>query len=335
MAEPWSRHLGHNDHIGCVSIVGGTHGNERNGVYLGRNYAKVQGPAGSAHGYNFDLKVIESNVEATKKNLRYVEEDLNRQFACKDLDDPERVTLYEHRRAKEINCLIGPKTSPTPVADVVLDLHNTTASTGVALFLHPRDKFAQELAAYLQQLGTPPVRVAFWADRDVVLLPSVGRSGMTLEVGPVSIGCLDAKLYNDSRVVIDAALAYMKAHNLARKRASDGTTPKRRKVKLDCIQMIKQVPFPRDESKELTGMIHPNVDGNDFSPLRPTDAVFSMFDGTEKTLGESVEIDADVVYPFLVNETSYYEKDIAFMIGRQVSFEVEVLADELAKSNPS
>lgn len=327
MTEPWSRHLTQNDRIGCVCICGGTHGNETNGVYLARNFSKIQGPPGGAHGFDFELKVIESNPEAVKKNVRYTEEDLNRCFTCKDLGDPDHVKLYEHRRAKEINQLLGPKTSPTPVCDYILDLHNTTAATGVALLMHPRDKFSQELAAYLQSIDST-VRVALWADRDVMLLPSVGRSGMTFEVGPVPCGCLNAVQYKQSETLVKAAMTYMTAHNNARKRAADGSTAKRVTAKLQCIQLIQTLAFPRDADKELLGMIHPALDGKDFLPLRAGDPVFLMFDGSEKTLADvapDLIKTEGVIYPFLVNETSYYEKDIAFMAGRLVDYQVEHL----------
>eukprot|EP00928_Gymnodinium_smaydae_P047531 TRINITY_DN31726_c0_g1_i1.p1 TRINITY_DN31726_c0_g1~~TRINITY_DN31726_c0_g1_i1.p1 ORF type:complete len:348 (+),score=75.48 TRINITY_DN31726_c0_g1_i1:55-1044(+) len=324
-SEPWCRHLTQKDRINCVCIVGGTHGNETNGVYLGRNFAKIQGPPGAAHGQDFRLMVIESNPEAVKANKRYIDEDLNRCFTCANLADETRTKLYEHRRAREINAMLGPKTSPTPVCDYVLDLHNTTAATGVALFLHPRDKFSQELAAYLISTD-PSVHVALWADRDVVLLPSVGRSGMTFEVGPVSIGCLDAKLYRQSETLVQKALGYMSAHNAARKRTADGgPTAERRPATLQCVQLIQTVPFPRNSDKELTGMIHPALDGRDFAPLRAADPVFAMFDGTEQKLGDVVKLEQEVVYPFLVNETSYYEKDVAFVLGKQVEFQVDVL----------
>lgn len=305
----------------CVAICGGTHGDERNGVYLGREFAKMQGPVGGADG--FELVVVETNVEATKANKRYIEEDLNRCFTCKDLDD-QTLTLYEQRRAKEINQLLGPKTSPTPKADFVLDLHNTTAATGVALFLHPRDKFAMGLAAFLQSID-PTVQVALWANRDVMLLPSVGRSGMTFEVGPVSIKCLDAKLYAQSKLLIEASLRYITAHNCARKRSVGEVVGERRRQSLRCFQMIRAVPFPRDDDKELLGMIHPAVDGKDFTALKGSDPVFSMFDGSEKKLQDMIEVTDDEVYPYLINEASYYEKDTAFLIGRRVEYDVEVL----------
>jgi succinylglutamate desuccinylase len=289
--------------------------------------------------------VVESNPKASEANLRYMEEDLNRCFLSKDLDNPEKVT-YEQRRAKEINSIIGPKASPTPKCDYVMDLHNTTAATGVALFLHPRDTFSQELAAYLLSLDST-VSVALWADRDVVLLPSVGRSGMTFEVGPVSIGCLDAKLYNQSKMLVDSAMDYMTAHNAAvqkgKKRGVNGEVEeaRRKPATLQAVQMIKSVPFPRDNNKELTGMIHPSLDGKDFHALQPSDPAFYMFDGSVKSLQDAVGDISDAVvcgarvagqdakmpccYPFLINETSYYEKDIAFLIGRQVTFELEIL----------
>jgi len=327
MAEPWCRHLTKTDRIACVAICGGTHGDERNGVYLGRNYAKVQGPAGGAHGFDFELKVVESNPEAVKKNLRYIEEDLNRCFLSKDLENPEHTTLYEHRRAKEINALLGPKNSPTPAADYVLDLHNTTAATGIALFLHPRDAFSQGLAAHLQSIDST-VKVALWANRDVMLLPSLGRSGMTVEVGPVSIKCLHAETYTQTQTLLDAALRYMAAHNLARKRNSDGDGKEWRQERLKCVQMIRAVPFPRGPDGDLSGMIHPTVDGKDFSPIKVTDPAFSMFDGSalsvRDVVGSADEL-PEVVFPFLVNEASYYEKDTAFLIGKLVEYTVDVL----------
>ena len=48
----------------------------------------------------------------------------------------EGQNTLEHRRARELNELLGPKRSANPRADFVIDLHNTTAATGCA-FPHP------------------------------------------------------------------------------------------------------------------------------------------------------------------------------------------------------
>ena len=57
---------------------------------------------------------------------------MNRCFFKTDLADAT-LTSLEARRAKEIDAALGPKSSPSPVADLIIDLHNTTANTGVAL----------------------------------------------------------------------------------------------------------------------------------------------------------------------------------------------------------
>merc|ERR1711920_733010 len=93
-----------------------------------------------------------------------------------------------------------------------------------------------------------------------------------------------AGLYNQSKALVDGAMKYMALHNNAIKRVAEGGTVERKPVKLECIQLIKTVPFPRDDNKELTGMIHPAIDGKDFFPLKPGDPIFSMFDGSEKSL---------------------------------------------------
>merc|ERR1712031_105572 len=98
------------------------------------------------------------------------------------------------------------------------------------------------------------------------------------------------------------------------KQGADGSTIKHREDTLKCVQMIRAVPFPRDAQKELAGMVHPAIDGKDFCPLHKTDAAFLMFDGSEKTVQDIIGVSEDVppvVYPFLINEASYYEKDIA------------------------
>ena len=45
--------------------------------------------------------------------------------------------------------------------DYVLDLHNTTANTGVAIMCSPRDPLSQALVAYLQTKD-PSVRLILW-----------------------------------------------------------------------------------------------------------------------------------------------------------------------------
>ena len=78
----------------------------------------------------------------------------------------------EQARARELDAQLGPKHSDEPACDFIIDLHNTTAATGVALLLAPTDCFAQEVAHYLTQLD-PSVVVSRNFERAACLLCGV------------------------------------------------------------------------------------------------------------------------------------------------------------------
>eukprot|EP00966_Prymnesium_polylepis_P237410 5490738-Prymnesium_polylepis.2 len=135
----------HSRPVKVVVITGGTHGNEVNGVALARHLLRhpelTKRPS-------FETKVLFSNLKAIEKNQRYIEEDMNRCFFKGDLADPSKTTL-EAKRAKEIDAQLGPKGSADPVADLIIDLHNTTANTGVALMMPPQDELSHAIGAHL------------------------------------------------------------------------------------------------------------------------------------------------------------------------------------------
>ena len=142
MADPpWV----HSRNIKRIAIVGGTHGNEAIGVALARHFLRhpelVRRPS-------FDVDVLLHNLDAIDKNVRYVEEDLNRCYYLKDLNNAERKMTLEAVRAKEVNSLLGPKGS-MPRTDLCIDLHTTTANTGVALMMPPKDELSHAIGAHL------------------------------------------------------------------------------------------------------------------------------------------------------------------------------------------
>ena len=124
---------------------------------------------------NFQTSVVLSNDAAVKNNSRYVEVDMNRCFLLNDLvsiseknnnDDNAVVNneklLLEQKRAYHLNKhVLGPKESINPKADMIFDLHNTTANTGVALMLAPDDIFAHEIAAFLSSIDSS-VKICNW-----------------------------------------------------------------------------------------------------------------------------------------------------------------------------
>jgi len=194
-----------------VAITGGTHGNESNGVELARHFLRnldsVQRPS-------FTTVVEIANPAAVKANMRYVDEDMNRCFFKADLQDESRQSI-EARRAREINALLGPKGDAQAV-DLIIDLHNTTAATGVALLMAPGDELCHAIAARLIEVD-PSVRVAQWSKgaADYPLLPSIAKHGMTFEVGPAPWGCIEPASYAQSLGLVHAALDCVHAHNAA------------------------------------------------------------------------------------------------------------------------
>merc|ERR1711934_1267298 len=161
-----------------VAVVGGTHGNEITGLLVAKHLMRDPAPV---QRQSFKTSVIFSNVASVEANRRYVETDMNRCFLLSDLENKDLDSI-EHRRAREVDAILGPKSSPSPNADIVFDLHNTTANTGFLLLMAPNDDFAHMVAAYLIARD-PEVRVCEWSDKeDWSLLPTTGRSGMTVEV---------------------------------------------------------------------------------------------------------------------------------------------------------
>ena len=144
--------------VTSVAIVGGTHGNEKNGVALTEHFIAhpelISRPS-------FEAIALVANPAAVAANARYVEEDLNRCFLATHLSDPDTYGSLEHRRARELYALLGPKLSQNPAADFIIDIHCTTASTGVALMMAPNDAFAHEVGNYLMELD-PAVVIVEW-----------------------------------------------------------------------------------------------------------------------------------------------------------------------------
>lgn len=307
-----------------MAIVGGTHGNEKNGVYLAKYFQSSEQARSRP---SFESTVILSNVAAIKKNVRYVEEDMNRCFFMKDLANAEHTATLEARRAKEIDGIIGPKRPKlAPAMDFVIDLHNTTANTGVALMMAPDDDFAHAVGAHLMSIDKE-VRIANWVQgaEDWPMLPSIGRSGMTFEVGACPWGCVVGSWYERSRKLLLATLDYIELHN----QAIANSSMAKKTIQIPVFQKAyKTIDYPRDAEGDLCGMIHPDLQDKDFvKEMEDGDPLFLMLDGTTKVFSKQ---DYDVppeepVYPFFVNEAAYYEKATALMLAKRVERSVDVI----------
>mmetsp|Transcript_36291 Transcript_36291/g.104426 ORF Transcript_36291/g.104426 Transcript_36291/m.104426 type:complete len:326 (+) Transcript_36291:96-1073(+) len=295
-----------------VAIVGGTHGNETNGVYLARHFMRspdlVKRPS-------FETEVFLSNEAAVKQNTRYVEEDLNRCYLLADLTDSAKATAsLERKRALEVDRRLGPKSAAEPRCDLVIDLHNTTSATDIALLMAPDDDFAHELGHHLMSLDDG-VRIVNWNTQpDWALCPSVGRSGMTFEVGACPWGCIVPDLFQRSQKLLVALLDYVEAHN---GRISAGKVA-RQNVTVPVYRSLGiSIDYPRTADGDLDGMVHPDLQGRDFGEIKEGDNLFLTFGGAVQKFNRKdhkVPDGQGSVYAMFVNEAAYYEKKVALML---------------------
>jgi len=161
------------------------------------------------------------------------------------------------------------------------------------------------------------------------MLPSVGKHGMTFEVGAVPWGVVDGAVYQKTRWLVLAALEYVEAHNAALAREPPGPW---RETSVQVHAFVNAVDYPRDERDgEIAGIIHPHLQGKDFQPLKRGDPAFLSVDGQTSipfTPKRSLEVEPEEeeqLYPFFINEAAYYEKKVAFMLARRFDRPVRVV----------
>ncbi len=286
-----------------LAIVGGTHGNESIGVYL---LSKFEQCPELLHRQSFECVTLLANPAAVEANRRYIDRDLNRSFLGKDLANPD-LTGYEDRRAKEIAAQLQD-------VDLIIDLHSSTAKMGLTILPSNTHPFNLRLSAYLSELH-PDVRVCYGKNRhkseDPILL-SLSQWGCTIEVGAVAQGVLDAHLFQQTQMLVYAILDYVDAINLGK--------PLPVPVETIAYQTLSSVDYPRNSLGELTAMIHPQLQFQDYQPLHPGDPMFITFSGeTIPYRGEST------VFPIFINECAYYEKGIAMTLTDKQLLKIETV----------
>ena len=100
-----------------VVVVGGTHGNEYTGVWLEKALRDK-------------VDTLVGNPAAVEANRRFLDEDLNRCFLRSKLDAPPTTWRLSARGKSTPPWSKG---SPDAAADLVIDLHTTTANMGVTM----------------------------------------------------------------------------------------------------------------------------------------------------------------------------------------------------------
>lgn len=285
-----------------IALVGGTHGTELTGVFLIKKFQQ------SPHLIKRDgIKTITllANPQAVAMGRRYVDTDLNRAFNPQDLDNPELIN-YEQSRAK----VIAQKIQQEKI-DVIIDLHSTTANMGVTIILHNSHPYLLRLAAYLTETNPLVKILQYPLNQDTPYLRSLVELGMTIEVGAIANGLLDARLFQQTEDVIHAILDYFAADKQGRLLSS----PK----SFTFYRVIEKVDYPRNQNGGIEGMIHPQLQFQDYQPLDSGHPIFVTFDGKEIFYeGEST------VYPVFINEAAYYEKGIAMYLTQKDEYNWEI-----------
>ncbi|UAA39003.1 aspartoacylase [Paraneptunicella aestuarii] len=293
------------DKINSVTIVGGTHGNEYSGIYLLRKWQKSSA-AIQREGLTVDT--LFANTSAFENNKRYLDCDLNRQFTHERLND-RTLSNYEESRAKVINAQIGPKGAAK--SDFIIDLHNTTSNMGPSLILLQSDAFNVKMAAYVKQ--HMPEAVIIMEDQipmdEQPYLCSITKQGVIVEVGPQPQSVIRQDVLEWMETLTTHILDYLELYNADKLPALPAS--------VEVYEYTETLTLPMDEHGERIGMVHRNVQDQDFKALNPGDPIIALFDG-----GEICWEGDYVAYPHFINEAAYYDNNLAMSLAKKRVLEV-------------
>mgnify|MGYP000017626160 FL=1 len=285
-----------------IALVGGTHGNETSGIQLIRNWQQFGLPS-RFDALNVSLTI--ANEAALEANVRFVEEDLNRQFTFERLasNNPAKEAIL----AKSLNEKLGPKGNSN--TDFVIDIHNTTSEMGATLIILEADEFHTQLARFVKQ-RMPEANILVEDEKpylDHGYLCTTGKKGVMIEVGGQPQGVLREDVYLLTQTMAEAVLDFCIAYN-------------NQEIKTDALpaceafRLGENVGFPLDDNGKRTAMIHHALQDNDFEPLMPGMPMFRTFDGKDILWDGETE-----TYPHFINEAAYFKLDVAFATSERIT----------------
>lgn len=285
-----------------VAIVGGTHGGELTGVFLAKKFQQFPLQIQRNH---VETITLLANEKAVTMGTRYIDTDLNRAFNPQDLANPQLMN-YEQSIAKTIAQRIKQEK-----IDLIIDLHSTTANMGLTIILGSSHPYLLRLGAYLTEIN-PQVKVLQYPpNQNIFGLRSLVKLGLTIEVGAVANGLLDAQLFQETEYLIHAILDYIEADRQGK--------PPTISENLAFYRILETVDYPRNEHGEIRAMIHPQLHFKDYKPLHPGNPMFITFDGKD------IFYEGDfTAYPVFINEAAYYEKGIAMYLTQKEKYCFEV-----------
>lgn len=285
-----------------IALVGGTHGNETSGIQLIRNWQQFGLPS-RFNELNVSLSI--ANGAAIAANVRFVDEDLNRQFTFEGLSNNN--SAKEAELAKALNQQLGPKGDSD--TDFVIDIHNTTSEMGATLIILEADEFHIQLARYVKQ-QMPEANILVEDEKPYLehgYLCTTGKKGVMIEVGGQPQGVLREDVYLLTQTMAEAILDFCAAYNKGQ--ISTDALPA-----CEAFRLGDNVSFPLDANGKRTAMIHHSLQDNDFKPLIPGAPVFRTFDGKDILWENETE-----TYPHFINEAAYFKLDVAFATAERIT----------------
>ncbi|MCG9681473.1 aspartoacylase [Vibrio sp. Isolate23] len=277
-----------------VLVVAGTHGNELTGLYLQK---LIKDGNYSVERSTFEVKSVVANPEAVKKNVRFIDVDLNRQFSAtapvKESQEANLAASFRDQHAQVENQLI-------------VDLHNTTSNMGATLILLSQVPFYRQMGAYVKH-RMPEANVLFedqkpWAEQPY--LCSVGQYGIMLEVGAQAHSSLTYETLELMKQLLTAILDFVELHNLGK--AAMGAS-------YDAYRYTEEVSFPLDGDGMRLATVHPTVCGKDFEVVKPGEPLLATFFGYDVHWQGEKE-----VYPHFINESAYCTSNIAMALAEKI-----------------
>ncbi|XP_078507956.1 N-acyl-aromatic-L-amino acid amidohydrolase (carboxylate-forming)-like [Lissotriton helveticus] len=295
-----------------VAVTGGTFGNKLDGVYLAKKWLK---DPSELQRQTFNATPCLVNPRAVKAMVRFTDKDFNTCFLESVLSAPDTEdTPYEVKRAKELNLVFGPKGSPNAY-DLLLDMHSTPSSMGVTIILDNAENYLGMHLAHYVKNHIPFMKTYIYlhmAPKNTSgRITSIVRCGITLEIGPVNVETLTANAFMHMGNLVKCCLDFTDKFN------QGVTFPA---FETEAYQFFDHQYYPIDSDGEISAMVHPKVEGNDYSPQKPGDPILMSFDG------KSIPYDGDrTFYPVFVNDPSVTIKKAAFAKTDKFKFSIPAI----------
>ncbi len=290
--------------INKLAITGGTHGNELTGVYL---IKKWKYNSELIRRKNFETLVLHTNEKSIAQCRRYIDQDLNRSFKTSDLLD-NSLTSHEAKLAKRLNALLGPKGSPTPNVDFIVDLHTTTANMGLSIVVSNDSAITWQAIAYLCQMVSNLNIYRWQGDEEDAFVDSIAAHGFAIEVGAVPQGVLRADLFMKTEALVYHLLDFIEKLNYGYEFSFD--------KKLHIYDHEILVDYPRDESGDIIAMVHHDRQDKDYALVEHGSPLFLTLEG------ETISYEGEPLHALFINEAAYYEKGFAMCLARKRAIEI-------------